>query len=272
MNGIDYLFAAMLGGRTLAAPLGLPPVDDAPVSAGLSCPADMRLVVGTHHEIVERLCLRFEHDQCWDWLPGLTAYEGRETPVATCMDVYEWPNQKGAVPPVMMRFVEAQKSCESVGKRLCSENEWELACEGPETLPYPYGWKQKTGACVNEKPYRPYSQAKLSSDSTKVREEETRRLFQAEPSGSRSECTSPFGVVDLVGNVEEWVTTSRPEWAYPSSLKGGYWSKPWTGCRGTNDSHGPMFRFYDIGFRCCSDPTRVSPPAAAAKSPAQSVL
>ncbi|XYH93877.1 hypothetical protein ACMHYB_39410 [Sorangium sp. So ce1128] len=39
--------------------------------------------------------------------------------------------------------------------------------------------------------------------------------------------------------------------------KGGYWSKPWAGCRGTNDSHGPMFRFYEIGFRCCKDPRPV---------------
>ena len=256
MNGIDYLFAAMLGGRTLAAPVDLAaPIDLAatPPAAGLTCPDRMKLVVGVHHEIVERMCLRFDGQQCWNFLPGITAFEGRETPVAACMDQYEWPNQFGAKPPVMMRFVEAQKSCEGVGKRLCSEFEWELACEGPETLPYPYGFAHEKGACVNEKPYRPYSQAKLSSESATVRERETERLYQAEPSGSRPKCVSPFGVVDLVGNVEEWVTTSRPEWAYPSSLKGGYWSKPWSGCRGTNDSHGPLFRFYDIGFRCCTD-------------------
>ena len=58
----------------------------------------------------------------------------------------------------------------------------------------------------------------------------------------------------MTGNGEEWVLTSCPEWANESSLKGGYWSKPWAGCRGTNDSHGPQFRFYEVGFRCCKDP------------------
>ncbi len=80
----------------------------------------------------------------------------------------------------------------------------------------------------------------------------------------RPRCTSAFGISDLVGNVEEWVQTSRAEWKYPSSLKGGYWSKPWSGCRGTNDSHGPMFRFYETGFRCCAEPSSIdSPPPAA---------
>ncbi len=260
MSGPDYLFAAMMGGRALAGPADVVGPDPSSV-ARMHCPDDMLLVTGVHEEIAERVCLSFDGQQCWSWLPGLVAFEGTRTPIAACMDRYEWPNQKGALPPVMMRFTEAQKSCDGLGKRLCSEFEWELACEGPETLPYPYGWKHDAGACVNEKPYRPYSQSKLSSDASDVRDLETKRLYQAEPSGSRPDCTSPFGVVDLVGNVEEWVTTSRPEWAYPSSLKGGYWAKPWSGCRGTNDSHGPLFRFYEIGFRCCSDPTAKPPPS-----------
>jgi hypothetical protein len=35
---------------------------------------------------------------------------------------------------------------------------------------------------------------------------------------------------------------------------GGFWAKPWTGCRGTNDAHEPTFAFYETGFRCCADP------------------
>jgi len=38
------------------------------------------------------------------------------------------------------------------------------------------------------------------------------------------------------------------------TLIGGFWSKPWTGCRGANDAHEPTFRFYETGFRCCADP------------------
>ena len=192
----------------------------------LRCPSDMVVVVGTHFEYVQRWCTRFDQHQCWSFQPGLVALEPRATPVATCVDRYEWPNQLGALPPVMMTFGEAEDSCQGAGKRLCTEFEWELACEGQGTQPYPYGWKQEPAACVNEKTYRPYSQQRLSSLSKDVRDEETQRLYQAEPSGSRPKCVSPFGAVDLIGNVEEWVTTSRPEWPHVSSLKGGFWAKP----------------------------------------------
>ena len=39
---------------------------------------------------------------------------------------------------------------------------------------------------------------------------------------------------------------------------GGFWAKPWTGCRGTNDAHEPSFEFYETGFRCCADPGTIT--------------
>jgi len=218
------------------------------------CADDMKLVVGTHFERAQRICVRLVRDVCFEFNPDILALEPRETNVAVCVDKYEWPNKKGALPPVMMRFTEARDQCKSVNKRLCSEFEWELACEGPATLPFPYGYKHEPSACINDKPYRNYDPKKLESSSQAERDRETKRLYQAEASGSRPRCDTAFGVSDMVGNVEEWVTTSRPEWPHISSLKGGYWSKPWSKCRGTNDSHGPSFRFYEIGFRCCADP------------------
>jgi formylglycine-generating enzyme required for sulfatase activity len=184
--------------------------------------------------------------------------EPRYTEVRTCMDRYEWPNEEGKDPVVMYRFVEAEKACADRGKRLCTEFEWELACEGPERLPWPYGWEVEKGKCHVDRPYRSYDPDKVNADHRAVWEKEVRRLWQGEPSGSFPECRSHYGVMDLVGSVEEWVATSRPEWPYRSSLKGGYWSKSWTGCRGTNESHSPQFRFYQIGFRCCRDPQTTS--------------
>jgi formylglycine-generating enzyme required for sulfatase activity len=238
---LEALLAPFLAASSAAAPA--------------SCPADMKLVEGTHHAFVQRLCLDFHTDHCFAFLPGLIAREPPVTPVRTCMDTYEWPNQVGALPVVMLRFVDAQAQCAAVGKRLCSEVEWEMACEGPETLPWPYGQKQIPGACNSDKPYRPVSEARLASNDPAVRAAETKRAWQGEPSGAHPGCVSASGVVDLTGNVEEWVTSSRPEWPYVSALKGGYWSKPWAGCRGTNERHGPQFRFYEIGFRCCKDPS-----------------
>ena len=214
----------------------------------------MRLVEGTHHEQVQRICTDFRRNRCWAFVPELVMVEPRHTPVRVCMDRYEWPNREGEQPQVMMRFVEAESACASVGKRLCREFEWEVACEGPRHLPWPYGWAKREGACNVEHLYRGYDWDKLESRDPAVREREVRRLWQGAVSGSFPGCDSPFGIADLVGNVEEWVLSDRPEWPYRSGLKGGYWSKSWAGCRGTNERHGPQFRFYEIGFRCCREP------------------
>ncbi len=247
---LEAFLAQLLGAGPPAPP---PPVV---MGAAGSCPAGMKLVRGVHHENVQRLCTDWRQGHCFAAFPGLFAEEDRATPIAACMDQYEWPNKKGADPVVMPSFTEAQAMCAGAGKRLCSEFEWELACEGPETMPWPYGWKYDGAACNSSKPYKPMSEAKLASNDVAVRTREAKRGWQGEPSGSFPRCESAYGVVDLTGNVEEWVTSSRKEWPYPSALKGGYWSKPWSGCRGTNESHGPSFRFYEVGFRCCSDPSQ----------------
>lgn len=244
----EAFLAQLLATSGVAAP---PPSAPAP---SFSCPADMVPVAGEHREYVQRLCLDYRGGHCYSFWPGLVAAEGTATPIRTCMDRHEWPNQKGALPVVMQSYVEAKASCASVGKRLCTEYEWETACEGPEVRPWPYGWHFERGVCNTDKKYRTVSEKKLASSDPAVRAKETQRAWQGEPIGSYPACVSPYGVVDMTGNVEEWVHTSRPEWAYESSLKGGYWSKPWAGCRGTNDSHGPQFRFYEVGFRCCKDP------------------
>jgi formylglycine-generating enzyme required for sulfatase activity len=214
----------------------------------------MVLVEGVHHEQVQRLCLEVRIGKCWSFAPGLSLLEPRRTPISVCMDRYEWPNRPGAAPAVMMRFVEAEASCTALGKRLCSEFEWELGCEGPGRRPWSYGWKQTPGACNSDKPYRLFSEDKVNDPDPAVRAHEVARVWQGAPSGSFPGCKSHYGVMDQIGNVEEWVTTSRPEWPHRSGLKGGYWSKGWSGCRGTNESHGPQFRFYEIGFRCCKEP------------------
>jgi formylglycine-generating enzyme required for sulfatase activity len=247
--GLETLLAQLLA----QAPLSAPP--DLPAPTAAICPNEMRLVEGVHYENVQRLCTDYRMAHCWAFFPGLIAREPRATPVRVCMDRYEWPNRAGSTPAIMVRFVEAEAECARAGKRLCTEFEWEMACEGPDTTPWPYGHRQDPRACNTAKPYMFVSEKKLNAGDSKVRSAEVSRVWQGEPSGSFPACVSTYGVVDLVGNVEEWVSTSRPEWPFRSSLKGGFWSKPWAGCRGTNDSHGPMFRFYQVGFRCCKDPS-----------------
>lgn len=214
----------------------------------------MTLVEGDHARDLQRWCTDVRGKNCWGFFPGLVAAVGPVTPIRVCMDRFEWPNRLGEEPIVMKTFVEAEAICAAHGKRLCTEYEWELACEGPRRRPWPHGWRQRPGRCHNDRRYRQYRARDLESSDPTVRDRETARLWQGAPSGRHPECRSPFGVEDLVGNVEEWVVTSRAAWPYRSSLKGGFWAKPWSGCRGTNESHAPQFRFYEIGFRCCRDP------------------
>ncbi|MEZ4394454.1 MAG: SUMF1/EgtB/PvdO family nonheme iron enzyme [Polyangiales bacterium] len=82
-------------------------------------------------------------------------------------------------------------------------------------------------------------------------------LYGSETNGHAAGCTSPFGVRDLAGGVDEWTRRAGrvPAGGYESILKGGYGgSEPVRNrCRPATGAHGPTFRYYQIGFRCCAD-------------------
>ena len=222
--------------------------DDAP------CPADMRLVEGDHWATVEQECENERDGRCFGFVPGVVRTVDPKEPIRTCMDAFEAPNVKGGKPIVMKTAPEAEEWCKRRGRRLCREAEWETACEGAERRPFVYGWKQDNAVCNSGKAWRSFSESALRSHGEEA-DAEVARLWQGEPAGSRARCVSKEGVYDLIGNVEEWVASS-PGRAYRTTLKGGFWAKPWTNCRGSNDAHDPQFRFYEVGFRCCSEPTR----------------
>jgi sulfatase modifying factor 1 len=221
------------------------------------CPADMRLVAGTHYDEEQHLCVDPRRDSrdthCFAYFEGLTAEEGHATEIRVCMDQFEAPNVRGQKPFVMRSFQMAQRWCGERGKRVCAEQEWELACEGPEHRPLAYGWRVDKDLCNSGKQWRPFDVQKLYSKAGTQAQDEVDKLWQGERSGAYATCVSSFGIYDMMGNVEEWVA-SRPGRRRPGALMGGFWSKPWTGCRGTNDAHEPTFVFYETGFRCCAEP------------------
>jgi formylglycine-generating enzyme required for sulfatase activity len=148
-------------------------------------------VEGDYCPYVEQKCLRY-----LDPHTKLQCAEFAKAPSSThcslptqhkhfCVDRYEWPNKAGAMPAVMASYEEAKTSCEAVGKRLCSDTEWTLACEGPERLPYPYGsgFTRDAEACNIDKPYIWPSPEKVYDPQTQAAE--LARLDQREPSGSR---------------------------------------------------------------------------------------
>ena len=83
--------------------------------------------------------------------------------------------------PVMpVTWTGANEYCTTMGKRLPTEAQWEYAAGGPEHFKYPWGnkWRRTWANVAAGKP------AKI---------------------GSYPKDVSPFGVMDMAGNVREWV-------------------------------------------------------------------
>jgi formylglycine-generating enzyme len=235
-----------------------------PMSA--ACPVDMVEVEGDYCPYVEQKCVR--------WLDPVTRLQCAEFDKAAttgkcsmktdhkhfCVDRYEWPNKAGATPVTMTSWYDAKASCETSGKRLCSDTEWTLSCEGQDRRPYPYGdgYARDDQACNIDKPYILPSAGRMFDPRTSA--DELARLDQREPSGTRNSCVSPYGVRDMVGNVDEWVVNvSQAGKPYQSGLKGGYWGPVRTRCRPMTTAHNETFRYYQIGFRCCGEAHAVEP-------------
>lgn len=227
-----------------------PPPDPGPSA---SCATDMRLVAGRHFDDVEHLCIDWKKgpQRCWGYHPDYTVAQGEPTPMRFCMDRYEAPNEAGTKPLVMKSFRDAVKWCESKQKRLCTEFEWETACESGDERPWFYGWSLDGTICNTTKSWKEFD-AKALMSGGEIADKEVARLWQGTNAGEMERCRTKDGINDLMGNVEEWVASSRRR-KFPGALLGGFWAKPWVGCRGTNDAHEPSFVFYEVGFRCCAD-------------------
>jgi formylglycine-generating enzyme required for sulfatase activity len=144
--------------------------------------------------------------------------------------------------------------CTRTGKRLCTSSEWELACEGPERLPYATGYTRDASRCNFDRPNIVADNDALANPRT--RDVEFARVDQREPSGWRPDCVSYYGVHDMTGNVDEWVQNDSGFFEKPpyrSALKGGYWGKVRNRCRPTTTDHNEWHNGYQVGFRCCTE-------------------
>jgi hypothetical protein len=239
-----------------------------------ACPGGMVEIEGDYCPNVEQKCLKwidpedYPARRCAEYEQNSTC-TGKTAHKHFCMDRYEYPNRVGEKPVVMRTWYQAKATCEAAGKRLCGESEWTLACEGQEHLPYPYGYARSSEACNIDKPHPDVNEAAIADP--KTRQAEVDRLWQGEPSGTRDQCVSPFGVHDMTGNVDEWVVNESGH-PYKSGLKGGYWGPVRDRCRPMTIAHNEDFLFYQIGFRCCSQVpdspgSAAAHPAAADKVP-----
>lgn len=255
----EFFPDASVPDRTITVVTVIPP--PAPPEKQSFCPADMVEVEGDYCPQVEQKCLEYDETvvningkvRCLHFESPSKCLSKTKKPMRFCMDRFEWPNKEGEIPEVMVTWNDMKRNCESQGKRLCHDVEWEFACEGTEMLPYPYGFDRNPGICNIDNPWREFDPRKLGSSDPKVRQAEVERLSQRLPSGSKPQCQSPFGVYDMTGNVDESVVNSSGH-PYKSGEKGGHWAMGARNrCRPMTTVHNEDFAFYEIGGRCCKD-------------------
>jgi formylglycine-generating enzyme len=193
------------------------------------------------------LCDRFDRSA---WLAASAALPRK--PLRFCIDRYEFPNTYGEFPLVGVTFAEAVKHCEKVGKRLCNESEWTFACEGEEGLPYPHGYERDREVCridvLSAGPGKDTFSPRTGANTARGLD----FAWQGRRSGESPLCKSPFGVLDMTGNVDEWTLSTR-RYGRRMILKGGHWGPARQRCRPQTRGHGPAYNRYDSGFRCCTD-------------------
>ena len=183
---------------------------------------------GRYHEF---RCAEYEQ-------PARCASDERVT-MRFCIDRNEYTPAGASLPANRMSFTDAKGVCAAEGKRACLESEWNFACEGEEMRPYAYGWKRDSAAC--------------HADIMDLTGADGRLKDQRIRSGSRPRCESPFGVLDMAGNLEEFVAIDGARLARPA-MKGAYWQPGRNHCRARQTAHDGVYKGVETGFRCCSEP------------------
>jgi sulfatase modifying factor 1 len=220
-------------------PSAAPPPREA--AAAAACPNEMVLVEGDYCTEVRQSCVEWEDPpsrpfaRCARFAPSVCT--GKRVHKRFCIDRDEYAKAGEALPVGGASWTDARRTCETAGKRLCFETEWELACEGDQMLPYPTGYERDAAACNVDKDHLVDSAGRLRD--------------QRRAPAELDRCVSAYGVRNMVGNVDEWVFRDRTAGEWRSALKGGWWMPGRDRCRPATTAHGEGFRGTQTGFRCC---------------------
>lgn len=221
----------------------------APVAAE-ACPAGMVLIAGGYCPKVKQECVKYMEDplkfpraRCAEFAPTSECLADK-IPLSFCIDKLE-AAQENLLPVGDVSWTAAKAVCEGEGKRLCQEREWTLACEGEAMQPYPNGFVRDATACNFD-----------HTEGLVTQKGELADLRQ--PVDANARCESPYGVRNMVGNIDEWVVLDKPHYSdknggrkMMSGLKGGWWGPMRNRCRPTTVDHDEIFHELQTGFRCC---------------------
>lgn len=196
-----------------------------------------------HEKPQRKVCL----DGYWIYKYPVTVAQYRKFCEATKWKMPDAPNWgwKDDHPIVNVTWHDAVTYCEWAGVRLATEAEWEKAARGTDGRKFPWGDEWNENKCANSiKP---------------------NHLSNTVAVGSYPQGVSPFGVLDMAGNVWEWCSSLHAPYPYNSNdgredlkalgervLRGGSWGDGYEvnfRCAGRGGSY-PDGWWTCGGFRC----------------------
>lgn len=163
-------------------------------------------------------------------------------------------------PAVQVRYASAVAYCRFHGKRIPTSDEWEKAARGGL-------WLDAEGRVKNPYPRRGFPWGPLRAPLPANLSGDDDGYLSTAPVNAFSDGASPYGVLNLAGNADEWTSTTHPDDPYLHALRGANWDSPpelehhhlaYANSR-TDD-----ITNLTVGFRCVADDRLIEFPAEVA--------